>query len=80
MDLDALKSCYSHTNMTVVNDCDKKFKLEVGYPGQIKSFITLKLSIKISWNLANFDHLTTDAILTWEYIPFKNSISSSLHS
>ena len=26
MDLDALKSCYSHTNMTVANDCDKKKK------------------------------------------------------
>ena len=79
MDLDALKSCYSHTNMTVANDCDKKkkkIKSKVGYPGQIKSLTTLKLFIKISWNLANSHHVTTDTILICEYVPFKNSIFS----
>ena len=73
-DLDALKSCYSHTNMAVVNDCDKKFKTKVGYPGQIKSLITLKLFIKISWNFSNSDRWTTYIILTCEYIPIKNII------
>lgn len=74
VDLDALKSCYWHSNITVVNDCDKTFKLKVGCSGQIKSLITLKLFIKTSWNFANSAHLTSDTRLTGEYNPFKSSI------